>query len=147
MSDIDWVERWKSLVENRAGLAGGHSRSDYWDQRARSYARSTQVRADEFLAVLEPYLAPSKTLIDVGAGTGRHAAPLAARLEWVTAVEPSQGMRDRIPNADNMTVIGSAWMDADPAPADLVVCVHVLYEVAEPIPFIEKLERRARERV
>ena len=88
MSDIDWVERWKSLVENRAGLAGGHSRSDYWDQRARSYARSTQVRADEFLAVLEPYLAPSKTLIDVGAGTGRKMA----RPDGRAASSPESGI-------------------------------------------------------
>jgi SAM-dependent methyltransferase len=147
MSDIDWVERWKSVVQDRAGLAGGHSRSDYWDQRAKSYARSTQVRADEFLAVLEPYLAPTKTLIDVGAGTGRHAAPLAGRLEWVTAVEPSDGMRAHIPPLENMTVIASNWEDAEVAPADLVICAHVMYGVADPVPFIAKLNRFALEQV
>src|SRR5205807_6854225 len=47
----------------------------------------------------------------------------------------------------NMTVIASTWEDAEPAPADLVICVHVLYGVAQPVPFIEKLERSARERV
>lgn len=56
-------------------------------------------------------------------------------------------MRSYIEPADNMTVIGSTWEDADPAPADLVICVHVLYPVAVPVPFIEKLERFARERV
>jgi len=33
------------------------------------------------------------------------------------------------------------------APADLVICSHVLYGVAEPVPFIEKMNRAARERV
>ena len=102
---------------------------------------------DRFLAILEPWLRPSATLIDVGAGTGRYAGPLAGRLDWVTAVEPSLAMRQQIEPADNLTVIGSTWEDADPAAADLVICVHVLYPVAEPVPFIEKLERLARERV
>src|SRR5436190_24107405 len=56
-------------------------------------------------------------------------------------------MRDHIPPAANMTVIGSGWLDAEPAPADLVICVHVLYPIADVVPFLEKLERSARERV
>jgi SAM-dependent methyltransferase len=145
--DVDWVERWKAVVADRATLASGHADSGYWDRRARSYARSTHARSDEFLQVVEPYLGPRKTLIDVGAGTGRHATPLAERLEWVTAVEPSEGMRSHIPQRENMTVIASTWEDAEVAPADLVICSHVMYGVAEPVPFLEKLQKAARERV
>jgi len=145
--EIDWVERWKEIVADRATLASGHADSGYWDRRARSYARSTQARSDEFLRILEPYLGPRKTLIDVGAGAGRHAAPLAARLEWVTAVEPSEGMRSHIPSGENMTVIASTWEEAEVAQADLVICSHVMYGVADPVPFLEKLQRAARERV
>jgi hypothetical protein len=147
MGDIDWAERWKHTVADKAGLAAGHGRTDYWDQRAKSYSRCTQQRADEFLGVLRPYLSPSKTLIDVGAGTGRHAVPLAGQLEWVTAVEPSEGMRSHIPPLDNMTVVASHWEDAEVAPADLVICAHVMYGVADPVRFIEKLNRSARDRV
>lgn len=73
--------------------------------------------------------------------------PLAERLEWVTAVEPSEGMRALIPARDNMTVVASGWEDAVVAPADLVICCHVLYGVEDPVAFIEKMERTARERV
>jgi len=145
--DIDWAERWRQIVADRTTLAHGHADSGYWDRRAASFARSTHARGDEFLRVLEPYLSPRTTLIDVGAGTGRHATPLAERLEWVTAVEPSEGMRSHIPPRDNMTVVASTWEDADVAPADLVVCSHVLYGVAEPLPFVAKMEAAARERV
>src|SRR6202022_4284764 len=107
----------------------------------------TRFRRDDFLNVIAPYLSPAKTLIGAGAGTGRHAVPLSARLEWVTAVEPSEGMRAQIPPRDNMTVVASTWEDAEVAPADLVICCHVLYGVADPRPFIEKLVRSARERV
>ena len=147
MKEIDWAARWKGLVEDRATLAAGHSDSHYWDRRASSFARSTHGRADEFLQVIEPYLSSRKTLIDVGAGTGRHATPLAARLEWVTAVEPSEGMRSHIPPLDNVTIIASTWEEAEVAPADLVICSHVMYGVAEPVPFLEKMQRSARERV
>lgn len=144
---IDWAERWRSLVAERTAAAGAHGDPSYWDRRAPSFARSTHGRVDEFLNVLEPYLSPRKTLIDVGAGAGRHAVPLAERLEWVTAVEPSEGMRALIPPRDNMTVVASTWEDAAVAPADLLICCHVLYGVEEPVPFIAKMERSARERV
>src|SRR5213594_104354 len=88
---IDWAEHWRTLVRERGGHADRHRQAGYWDRRASSYARLTRGRADQFLDVLEPYLGPRKTLIDVGAGAGRHASPLAERLEWVTAIEPSEG--------------------------------------------------------
>jgi len=97
--------------------------------------------------VIDPYLSPVKTLIDAGAGTGRHAVPLSERVEWVTAVEPSEGMRSMIPPRDNMTVVASTWEDAEVALADFVICSHVLYGVSDIEPFIAKLQRCARERV
>ena len=147
MNEIDWAARWKQVVEDRATLAAGHHDPRYWDRRARTFARSSHGRADEFLQVIDPFLGPRKTLIDVGAGTGRHATPLAERLEWVTAVEPSEGMRSHIPPRDNMTVVGSTWEDAEVTPADLVICCHVMYGVAEPAPFLAKMNACARERV
>jgi SAM-dependent methyltransferase len=144
---MDWEANWKQIVRERATLAGTHADPGYWDRRAPTFARSTKARVDQFLAVIDPYMSQRKTLIDAGAGTGRHAVPLSERLEWVTAVEPSEGMRAQIPVRDNMTVIASTWEDAEVAPADLVICSHVLYGVDDPVPFITKLERSARERV
>jgi ubiquinone/menaquinone biosynthesis C-methylase UbiE len=144
---MDWAASWKEIVSGRAGAAGTHADPSYWDRRSASFARSTQARADEFLKVVEPFLSPHKTLIDAGAGAGRHAVPLSERCEWVTAVEPSEGMRSKIPPRDNMTIVASTWEDAEVAPADLVICSHVLYGVADPEPFISKLDRCARERV
>jgi SAM-dependent methyltransferase len=146
MEEIDWVERWKLVVAGQGRDAAPALGPSYWDKRAKGYARTTHGRL-ELLGVLEPYLSPRKTLIDVGAGTGRHSVPLAARLEWVTAVEPSEGMRSHIPPLDNITVVASTWEDAEVAPADLVICAHVMYGVREPVPFVTKLNASARERV
>ena len=147
VAGVDWVEHWRRLVLDREGASHCHSDPRYWDRRAPTFARSTAGRADQFLDVVSPFVSPRKTLIDVGAGAGRHAVPLAERLEWVTAVEPSEGMRAQIPHVANMTIVASAWEDAEVAPADLLICCHVLYGVGDVVPFIEKIERSARERV
>jgi SAM-dependent methyltransferase len=143
---FDWAGHWRSLVEGSAGPCHVQ-RSDPWKDRAEEYHASRGGDWQPLLAVMEPWLDRHKTAIDVGAGTGRHAVPLAARLDWVTAVEPSEAMRSLIPPLDNLTVIASSWEDAEVAPADLVVCSHVIYGVAEPVPFIEKMESCARERL
>src|SRR5438105_8651707 len=56
-------------------------------------------------------------------------------------------MRSHIPPQNNMTIVASTWEEAAVAPADLVICSHVIYGVLEPIPFLEKMQRSARERV
>src|SRR6266700_4987344 len=145
--DVDWVAHWRALVEAREAQIGRSDEGDWWGRRARRFAFSMRGQPDWFLGFLEPWLRPDRTVIDVGAGTGRHAGPLAERVDWVTAVEPSQAMREHLPTPDNMTVIASEWQDAETAAADLVICVHVLYPVPDVVPFLEKLERSARERV
>src|SRR5581483_998346 len=149
LGGTDWVAHWRGLVERRQADAEVRNAAQpgYWDRRAPGFKRSLETRPDPFLEFLEPWLGPHKTLIDAGAGYGRHAVPFASRLEWVTAVEPSDGMRALLRATDNMTVIASSWEDAEPQRADLVICCHVLYGVAEAVPFIQKLEASARERV
>jgi SAM-dependent methyltransferase len=145
--ETDWAAHWRQVVEARQGQAWVFHDPHYWDARAKTFAAETAGRKDGFLELLEPWLSPHKTLIDVGAGAGRYAAPLAERLDWVTAVEPSQGMRDLIPTRDNMTVIAAGWEEAEAAPADLVICCHVMYGVVDAPAFIAKLEAGATERV
>ena len=145
LDGFDWNAHWGRLVQARQREAG--PRESYWDRRAEGFAFSVRASDTTLPRALEARLAPHKTLVDVGAGAGRHAAPLADRLDWVTAVEPSQRMRDMIPARSNMTIVAATWDDADVARADLILCSHVLYGVLEPVPFIEKMEAAAKERV
>lgn len=145
--EIDWIGNWRRLVQRHAEDSNVAPQPGYWDRRAKGFAFSTQGQDDPFLRFLEPWTDHRKTLIDAGAGVGRHVRPLVARLDWVTAVEPSEGMRAQLPDAPNLTVIASSWEDADVQPADLVICSHVLYGIEEVEPFIRKLEASARERV
>jgi SAM-dependent methyltransferase len=147
LEDADWVENWIALQAARIQQAGG-LRRDFWDRRAPGFALgSPSKQPTAFMTILEPWIDPAKTLIDVGAGVGRLSACLADRLRWVKAVEPSEAMRARIPAKSNLTVIPSSWQTAETGQADLVICVHVLYSIMDPVPFIEKLEAAATERV
>lgn len=56
-------------------------------------------------------------------------------------------MRAQIPHRDNMTIVASTWQDAAVAPAELLICSHVLYGVEDPVSFITKMETSARERI
>lgn len=148
LTDFDWAAHWRRLVETRDAEAPIEPGQDFWATVAPHLGYDPAAAADDpLLKVMDRYITPSKTAIDAGAGAGRHAVPLADRLEWVTAVEPSEGMRAEIPHRDNLTVVASGWEEAEVAPADFVVCAHVLYFIPDPIPFVEKLTRSARERV
>ncbi|HET7876810.1 MAG TPA: class I SAM-dependent methyltransferase [Methylomirabilota bacterium] len=114
--------------------AGGLPRSEFWTDRTVAwYARALE-RSDyaaRVLEVLGPYLGRCRDALDVGAGCGVLALPLARRLERVTAVEPSHAMASALRRAAaravlaNLTVVEAAWGEAPVAPHDLVLCSHV----------------------
>lgn len=115
--------------------------------------------AGEHAAVDTPSLAWSRevlppvggTVLDVGCGGGRGSIPLAPEATEITGVDTSPEMLDtfarsaRARGIAHRTVLGS-WPDVAPASpvADVVVCHHVVYDVADIVPFVLALTDRAR---
>ena len=94
------------------------------------------------------------SVLDVGAGGGAGSIPLADRAGRLVAVDQSEDMLAAFASkADEVGVaheeIRGLWPDvAARAPlADVVVCHHVLYNVADAVPFVEALTDHARRRV
>lgn len=108
---------------------------------------------DPLLALLAPILRPDMTVLDIGAGGGRYALPLAREVSRVTAVEPNPKLAASLrrhaadDNLPNLHVMEQSWEDATAEPADLTLCAHVVYGVADITLFIEKLRTHATERV
>jgi SAM-dependent methyltransferase len=159
--EIDYVARWRQIIERRrmqmdtAYERAGIVHADYWGRRAKSYRAATHAAtADDPLIERVLRIAGGETsVLDVGAGTGRHTLALAPRVGRVTAVEPSDAMlgllREDIAaqKLHNVDTVQAEWMDADVQRADVVICSHVLYPIADVVPFIEKLEACAEQRV
>jgi SAM-dependent methyltransferase len=158
---IDYVARWAEIIERRraqmdaAYAASGITSDDYWSRRAPSYKAATHASTpqDPILARVLGAVTPQSTVIDAGAGTGRHTLAIAPHVAHVTAVDPSAAMlgllRDEIAvqAIGNITTVDAGWMDADIEPAGVVLCSHVLYPIKDVVPFIRRLEAKARERV
>lgn len=158
---IDYVGRWYDIVERRriqmdaAYAANGLSSSDYWAKRAKTYRQALHERTDQdpfFLRVRES-VSGDTTMLDVGAGTGRHALALAPFVAHVTAVDPSEAMlgylREDVVSQGlkNVDSVLADWMEAEVSGADVVCCSHVLYPIADVVPFTRKLDAHAAERV
>lgn len=103
------------------------------------------------LPVLQALARPSDVWLDIGAGGGRFAVPLAAQVARVIAVEPSGAMRENLAAAAveagraNIEVHDARW----PAPgweqdADVSLAAHCLYDIREAAPFLDTMEAHTR---
>ena len=152
------TQRWKTMVETEHAQSEkmrGHipPPADHWQPYAQQFRADPRRTDDLLLNRLLTEVAPHSTVLDVGAGGGRLALPLALRCRHLVAVEPSSSMgavlREQASgfSIDNVSLVEATWEIAEVEPADLVICVHVLYVVADIEPFIRKLEAHARDRV
>ncbi len=94
------------------------------------------------------------TVLDVGCGGGRAAYGLVPPATKVVGVDHQQGMLDVFSaqaterEVQCVTVLGN-WpaVEHDTPNADVVVCHHVVYNVADLVPFIHSLTTHAQRRV
>jgi 2-polyprenyl-3-methyl-5-hydroxy-6-metoxy-1,4-benzoquinol methylase len=120
--------------------------TDIWKGNASRF-RPVVETEDPAVAPLVDLAGPGGRAIDVGAGGGRHAVPLARRLREVVAIEPSPAMREvlaetiRSAGVTNVTIVPERWEDADIDPAELAFAAHVTYGVQRIEPFLRKLDR------
>ncbi|OPY54586.1 MAG: 16S rRNA methyltransferase GidB [Methanosaeta sp. PtaU1.Bin112] len=138
--DVDWNSVWKTLYEKNAECRGRGDCASIWAtrDRARAFLAQSQERPERILKDIEglPLKADSKVL-DIGAGPGTLAVPLAARVAHVTAVEPAAGMAEvmsehaREKGVTNLSIVRKRWEDVDyskdlQGPYDIVIARHSL---------------------
>ena len=146
------VETWGEMVRvehEQSDRMRGARPSDHWTQYARQFKADPRRASDVLVERLRARLRPGDSLLDVGAGGGRLALPLALSCRSVTAVEPSPSMcavlrETATESGIGINVVEADWMDADVAPADVTLCSHVLYVIQDIAPFVRKLESHAR---
>ena len=134
--NIDWNEIWKARQEryDASRIAGDTSHD--WDRKENAERYAAQ-SAGEFekrirMTLDDLTVNPSTRVLDIGAGPGTLAIPLAPWVKEITAVEPGAGMiaalkeRTKREGIRNITCVRKTWEEVDPArdligPYDLVI--------------------------
>jgi SAM-dependent methyltransferase len=142
---IDWNELWKAIHAGTPGRAEkDRNPATIWDKRAAAYHRVTRDEktkaTEQELAILE--LRQGDTVLDMGAGTGRLAVPMARNVAHVTALDASGGMlsilqeRMAARGYTNYSCVRMRWEDVavgrDIQPHDVVIAAFSLgfYDLA-----------------
>jgi SAM-dependent methyltransferase len=154
---LDWLAIWRQMRDAEHAQTAAHARAlppgaDSWVGKARRFAQAHDraSQPDAFMRFVLPHLRTTDTVLDIGAGAGRHALFLAQQVAQVIAVEPSPSMRQQLearqPNtaAARLTVLPATWPDVTIPQCDIAICSHVLYGVPEVGPFIAAMDAAAR---
>ena len=94
---------------------------DFYAPVAESFRGEPERPEDTVLQALLTLASPGETWLDLGAGGGRYAVPLAHRVAKVLAIEPSAGMRRVLAESmeqngiDNIEVYPERWPGTAPA--------------------------------
>ena len=145
-----WRHRVSANREQAERLREGTPPRDFYAAVASDF-RADPRRSDEpALDLLRALVQPGETWIDIGAGGGRYALPLAFLAKTVIAVEPSDGMRNVLQHGmtehgiSNIQIVPARWpMEAAPT-ADVALIAHIGYDIEEIGPFLDAVEASAR---
>ena len=148
------TERWNEMVRVEHAQSDSMRKedppADSWSNFAQQFRADPRRADDPLVNYLRQSVTPGQVVLDVGAGGGRLALPLALEAKKVIAVEPSPSMcrvlREAAIEFDvtNVEVIESSWLDAQVPQADLALCCHVLYVIQDIEAFVRKLEQHAK---
>jgi 2-polyprenyl-3-methyl-5-hydroxy-6-metoxy-1,4-benzoquinol methylase len=148
----DWAHLWSELVENKNqdkwNSIEAPGDSDIWLTRAREYNDRVKIRwekPDSTRETILSMLEPNSTILDIGAGTGSWSVLFSKAAQKVTAVEPSQAMREvmqeniRNGGIQNIDIVPEKWPEANTSVHDYAFCSHAMYGVADFPSFVHKM--------
>jgi len=128
---------------------------DHWRHKARSFSEAVKQRwahpdsHRDFILSLVKSLSRSAVL-DIGAGTGGWAVPLARNARKVTALEPSsamiQVMRENLESegVDNVEIIQGPWPESEMEAHDFSLCSHAMYGCSDLTAFVHAMTKATR---
>ena len=144
-----WTEMVRAEHAQSDSMRREEPPADSWSNFAQNFRADPRRTDDVLVDYLRKEIAPGQVILDVGAGGGRLALPLALDAEKMIAVEPSPSMcqvlREVADEFDvqNVDVVESGWLEAQVPRVDVAICAHVLYVIQDIEAFVRKLEEHA----
>ncbi len=151
--ETDWLALWTELVAMQQRYRDSRLPSDEWAGRASEFRQRVKrrwMRPDSSRRIVQSWLEPGVSILDIGAGTGSWAILFAKTGATVTALEPSPAMRATLAEAleeegaEGVTVVPESWPAARLSPHDVVFCSHSMYSCGDLEVFVRAMERTAR---
>lgn len=156
--EADWADRVRANREQVDRLREVPDGTDFYAPVSGLF-RADPGRTDEpVLDALRSLVVRGETWLDIGAGAGRYALPIAQIAGEVIAIDPSNGMLATLRELMTQFGIGDVrpiqgrWPPSPdladalgPFPcADVALIAHVGYDIGEIGPFVEAMEAAAR---
>jgi len=145
-----WRERVSANREQAERVREGAPPQDFYAAVAADFRADPRRTNEPALDVLRSLVQAGETWLDIGAGGGRYALPLALEAATVIAVEPSEGMRSVLQQGmaehaiSNIEIVPARWpMERAPI-ADVSLIAHIGYDIEEIGPFLDAVEASAR---
>jgi SAM-dependent methyltransferase len=127
------------------------SAADFYAPIAGMFRADPRRRDEPTLEALRELVQPTDVVLDIGAGGGRYALPLALVAREVVAIEPSDAMRrvlgEGMAEHDirNIRAVNGRWpADAGEVSGDVALMSHIGYDVEDIGPFLDALDTAAR---
>ncbi len=146
----EWGRRVRADREQVERMGEVATASDFYAAVANVFRAEPRRTDDAALDILRELVVPGETWLDIGAGGGRLALPLALLAKEVIAVEPSAGMISVLKEGmaehgiSNVRIIAERW-PIDPPPAvEVALLANAGNDVEDIGPFVDAMEASAR---
>lgn len=150
LAELAWAERVRANREQVDRVREVPDGADFYAPVTGLFRVDPGRSDDPVLDGLLDLALPGETWLDIGAGAGRYALPLARVVGEVVAIEPSVGMLEALREEmathgiKNVRPIEARWPMADAPDGDVALLAHVGYDIEAIEPFVRAMESSAR---
>jgi len=145
-----WARRVRANREQAERFREAPERPDFYAPIAAMFKIDPHRTDEPVLNLLREMTESGETWLDIGAGAGRYALPIALRTREVIAVEPSRTMLSTLREQMNehgivnIRTIEGRWPVKDPPEADVALIANVAYDIEDIGLFLDAMEASAR---